>query len=448
MITAQPMPNELAQAHAQRLEFINGCASRIELDELLAKEVRLLGRDPKGMLRIGQLALVSGIGQAEYVNQHTMLGVLRVAAKAGEGTPHGDPAGNSSIQNNGFRTQRPGSFICFKCVEEDLEHWHFTWFRRTHHLTGVDWCWSHGDALHQVKSNRPFDTFPHECVREGNIEQVKTCVETLPDDGYVARYVELACNLLLRQRPCEATEINELISKRAQQLGMRVSRNGRRPLVSDWMKTHVPSLWVHAHIPGWSNKNDGEYLRFLDLPAISRTEAHVGASYIAVLAALFENVEEALEQIHLATPSTATIKLRPPRYQEQPEESRFWTGQFWGIYARHKGNVQTIAQELEMLPRRVLIKMKKIGLPSTYCLESDPKWRVLARFNKGEDLIDACALEQADMADVQALLRTVSGPVGELITKFLAQREAAPPPVKAQVFKSVETASERCESDA
>lgn len=439
MISAQPMPNELAEAHAQRLGFINGCASRIDLDELLAKEVRLRGRDPKEMLRIGQLALVSGIGQAEYVNQHTMLGVLRVAAKAGEGMLHGDPAGDSLTQMNGFRTQRPGSFVCLKCVEEDLKHWHFTWYRRTHHLAGVDWCWSHGIALHQVRSNRPFDTFPHECVREGNIEQVKACVETLPNSGYVARYVELACNLLLRQRPCDATEINETINKRAQQLGLRLSRNGSRPLLSDLMRSHIPTLWLHAHVPGWSKKNESEFLRFLDLPAISRTKAHVGASYVAVLAALFETAEDALQQIQTATPSTATIKLRPPKYREQPEESRFWTGQFWKIYARHQGNAQTIAQELQMHPNRVLIKMKKIGLPSAHCLESDPKWRVLTRFNKGEDLLEACAVEEADVADVQVLLRTVSRPVGELISRFLVQREAAHQPTKAQVCKRVET---------
>lgn len=428
MIAVQPMPNELALSHAQRVQFVNGCNNRAELNGLLTREVSRRGGDPNRMLRIGQLALVSAMSQAEYVTQHSMVGAFRIAAKPGEAFPHGDPSGDSFTQMNGFRTQRSGSFVCLKCVEEDLDHWHFSWYRRTHHLAGVDWCWTHGTALQEVKSAKHFESSPHQCVKEGNIEPVKACVGTIPVEGYLVRYVELACNILLRQRPCEAGEINRLISERAQELGMRVSRSGsKKPLLSDQMRFHAPERWLHAHVPDWPKKVDRQFLRFLDLPTISRTQTHSGASYVAVLAALFDSTEEALLQLKSATLPSIKPKLRPPRYEEHANGSQYWKGEFWESYVRHRGNVQKIAAELHMLPNRVLIKMKKIGLPSTHGLETDPKWRALARFHRGEDLMAACRRERADVPSVLALLKIIIGPVGQMISDCLADSGISPP---------------------
>ena len=429
MITVQPMPNELAQSHAQRVQFLNGCKNRAELNGLLTREVRRRGRDPNGMLRIGELAFVSDLSQAEYVTQHSMVSAFRVAAKPGEEFPHGDPAGDSFTQMNGFRTQRSGSFVCLKCVEEDMAQWHFSWYRRTHHLAGVDWCWAHGTVLQQVKSDKHFESSPYQCVNEGKIEQVDACVSVMPAESYLARYVELSCNILLRQRPCEAAKINRLISERAQELGMRVSRiGGKKTLLSDQMRFYVPERWLHTHVPDWPKKADRQFLRFLDLPTISLTQAHSGASYVAVLAALFETTEQALLQLRSSTLSSVKPKLRPPRYEEHANGSRYWTGEFWESYVKHRGSVQKIADELHMVPNRVLIKMKRIGLPSTHGLETDPKWRALARFHKGEDLIAACTREHADLSSVLALLKIIIRPVGQMISDCLTNSGSSPSP--------------------
>ena len=139
----QPMPDEPAAAHAGRLALFMGIGSQAEFEQWLRSAAHSLPAATSQTSRLEQLAAAVGMDSLSYAQQHSMLGVLRVAAQSKKLAAHGAIAGSNFSRRLGMLTQKPQSHICPKCVEEDLEHWHFSWFRRSHQLQGVDACLLH-----------------------------------------------------------------------------------------------------------------------------------------------------------------------------------------------------------------------------------------------------------------------------------------------------------------
>ena len=72
----------------------------------------------------------------------------------------------------GLLTQRSGAYVCVRCIKEDLNRSHFSWYRRTHHLIGVDWCQTHCCALSRVTAGDPFARGPQFWLDRGELDKL------------------------------------------------------------------------------------------------------------------------------------------------------------------------------------------------------------------------------------------------------------------------------------
>lgn len=419
-IAVQPMPDEPAAAHAGRLALFMGIDSQREFEQWLRRAAAVLPAAGAQTSRLEQLAAVMGMDSQGYAQQHSMLGVLRVAGKPGTLAPHGAMAGSNFNRRLGMLTQKPHAYICSKCVEEDLQHWHFSWFRRAHQLQGVDACLLHQTPLLKVRSEMPWSRLPHHWLESGEVEEAQQMIGWAPT-AFEVRFGEVACALLQRPAPYSLGPFSTALSTRARELGLRTSVTGVKFTLSDCVREMAPAQWVAQHWPELKGKRAGEFFFGLDSVLNSRTVASTGVAYITALTALWDRSDE-MHRVLANTAGQPAGKISGKG--SNPRGLKFWQGDVWEPYLKHHGRVAAMAVDLGVDATHLGQKLNQLGLPPLRDVRTSASWRAYLRFAAGEPLLSACEAEGIGMEIVEPLIRLSCARVAA------AAREVAKPGMK------------------
>jgi hypothetical protein len=294
------MQDELAVAHEGRRMHILGITKRNDHLTLMQSELSDYISPDSNLPCIELLSMVSGLEPTQYAQSQSMLAIHRVAAQTGEIQPHGSAGSRIFSDKLGMKVQRSGAYVCNECIDEDLAKNTTSWFRRSHHLIGIDLCPIHGTQLHQVVAEKPFLGFPHIWRAEGATFSTETLKGSDPTEIFIRKYADIATNLLIRTRPVHCRILNELIFERAHAIGIGRYRTKDRELLSERLIKLKLDTWLNKHVPKYYMKVSGHafstidnILKLTDMPAS-------GASYALVLAAVYENAADALETVRLA----------------------------------------------------------------------------------------------------------------------------------------------------
>lgn len=409
------MPDELSIGHEYRLRVINNCTSTKNLYSLIDKLLAELGYETNNLPKLHQLALASSIAPTDYARQHSMLSIHRFADHDGSKRWHGSSTTFTYSRQRGMIPQRSGGYCCIKCIENDLKKHPFSWYRRNHHITGVDWCSTHSVPLCRVDSNAPFEQLPHVWLAEDQLLQPKPCVPTLPEDGFLHRYVKLSVQQLGRQSPFDIQKIRSLLAKQAKQSNLRVIEEGVRPLISDRLVELAPKEWLEASIPEFSTKKSKKFFYHIDSLAISRPRAGTGDGYLMAIAALYNSVEDALADLSSLDKAENVITSTARKVNRSP---KFWDGDIWDEYLMAKGIHSEMANRLGLERSYLGDRMFDLGLPSLHKVKNSAVWRAFLQFSRGKSLEDSCSAEQVDPAELELLLRHCSTRVYRAIQKI------------------------------
>ena len=416
MISVAPMADELAIGHEGRIAWVYGVTEKRELDHHLAATLphRDVQKSAKTS-RLTQLAVYARLSPTEYAKKHSMLPVFRVAAKHGEDLIHGCEQGESFSRRLGMLTQKSGAYICLACVNADLKKEHLSWYRREHHIFGVDWCPTHEVALAKVRDKDPWFAMPHHWVESEEIEEPPTLDFKLTELEFLRRYVEISSVMLNRAIPLDVRALGYLIGKRARSLGFRTSINGQRSTISDHILVNAPAKWLKTYFSHIAEKEKSGFVSKVDGAVISRTIPAQGAVYGLVLASMFDTAQEAIQYLNTAVPTDVLENVKTPTRRTPG----FWQGEFWEIYVSHRGLTTKIADSLNMEKTTLQDKMWTLGMPSLHNVGASKTWRALIRLHGGEGFHRSCELENADEKEVEDLLRKVSPRVVALATKLV-----------------------------
>lgn len=424
-IVVEPRDGELAIAHEGRRMRVLGCQSRPEHLRQLQSEVVAMG-ESGDLPRLHLLALTSEVDPQKYAAEHSMLASLRVAGKPGETKDHGAAGSETLSRRLGMLTQRAGAYLCPHCIEEDVSgRYQHSWFRRDHHLIGVDWCPRHRVALHRVEAPQPFDQAPQTWLNEGKTASVSMESPILPAGSFAERYLEIAAWLLGRRRPVPCTALNRTISEKAKATGLRVSETGRRPLISDRLIETSDARWLRSHLPGIEEKPAGQVFRRIDMTASGQSVPAAGDAYVFALAALFETSEGAKNAVSLADAAAARGEVSVKKLAARSRGDDFWNGQVWPLYVQCGGSHTELSRRLGMDRTHLSAKLKAMGLPSLSDVGSSPKWRAMLRINDGANIEEACAAEQIEVKALSDLIRTCSARAVSAARLVLSQEPEA-----------------------
>lgn len=293
-IAIAPMPQEFALAHAGRAAFFlsgqTAKSQRMKLISRLAKE-----HDPAAgsLPLVGQLATIGRMAIEDYARQHSLMPVLRVAEPCEAPDIHGGKENPHLVKLVGSRLHTDRVHLCCQCVNNDLSHWSFSWFRRTHNLAGIEMCAIHGEALHWITAPDPFSRLPQHWVDSGDIEQVKFDPASDEERRFQLRLHSIYEEFLERDRPFELAKIRGVLIERARQLGLRNSAIGSKPTLSDYVQDHAPTAWVRRHFPELGDKEKGRTFNALDRLNTSVSIPGTGFAYAVAFAVLFDAEEDA-----------------------------------------------------------------------------------------------------------------------------------------------------------
>lgn len=422
----EPMPEELASAHEGRMALFIGARDHQEFDRWLKQKLARTAPDQVGMSRVAQLAAACEMSAVDYARQHSLLGVLRAVARTHSLGPHGAPQGEAFTRRMGMVNQKSAAYLCLHCVEEDLNHWKFSWFRRTHHLQGVDWCPSHKTPLVKVVARDPWSKLPQHWVESGSIEPETQCNSRKDITPFEERFSDIACTLLRNNGPFEVDTIREILVARAEQFGLRTCANGKRPLVSDIVLKRAPKPWLDQHWPEMRNKSAGTFLNAIDKGVSQRNIGISGFGYTTILAALWETSKDS---DHVLRELGQNVPLKPTRERKVVSKrgEAYWQGEIWNSYLENEGRASGMANQLGVNSKTVRLRMGQIGLPGLCDVGDSPKWRAFLRFESGEDLIEACAAEHVQLSEVMLLVKLSCARVATAARIVLAARQVDQP---------------------
>jgi len=400
----EPMPEELAIAHQGRMSYFFGVPNDHALNRWLKKKMAETTGESRYMSRLTQLATVSGMGSSEYARLHSLLGVLRFAAQTNYLGDHGALEGEAFSKRMGMCLQKKGAYLCPNCVNEDLEHWKFSWFRRTHHLLGVNWCPSHRTPLVKVKSKEPWSKLPQHWVEQGDIEIDRSLVDALDPKSFESRFCEIACSLLSSRGPIDSARLRQVLVTRAQQMDLRISEFGNRSLVSDHVARVAETPWLEKHWPEILTKSHGTHLNSLDKIFSRCSWPGTGFAYCTAFTALWDSPEQ-VNQLLKELDGSPDALSKPEKKVFNFREVKYWHGEIWEAYILSKGNVVTMANILGMDRTTLGSKLVQIGLPSLRGVNTLPAWKAYLKFEAGMPLFEACNSENAEISEVEDLIR-------------------------------------------
>ncbi|MGZ5799375.1 MAG: TniQ family protein [Burkholderiaceae bacterium] len=257
MIIPELLPDELAEGYFGRIQILNSINS--ERETLLALQTHLKNNGCLGALE--NLAKVAKIPFSQMINEHTLIPFTHA---------FGGTAGRRVSQERLFFHEldlkwirRRTAFFCLDCIKEDLSFHGVSYWRRTHHLHGINWCVKHGTPLYRKSGKNVFAETPaNEC--EHVVVFDVSYVDEAKRNIVVQKYVEICCDYLEQKRPRRTLDFSRKIrGERGKNQNEYNARLGKIRL-SEQANSVLPRNWLLENFPKVATKLPGEFIWSLD----------------------------------------------------------------------------------------------------------------------------------------------------------------------------------------
>lgn len=295
-----PMPHEFVLAHAGRIGvFFCGRTTKIQRQRLVERLAEGHCDGAASFTLLEQVATIAGMSVTDYARQHSLLPTLRVADHDTAPALHGSTDRRGILKMVGSRLHTDKVHLCPSCVAEDLSHWGFSWFRRTHNLAGVEVCPVHSKALHWVMNPDPFSLLPQHWVKLGEIKRVEYDHASEAERQFQTRLQEIYEVFLDRERPFELASIDGLLDRRLDELDQTSCLTGKNPQLSDYVLNSAPRAWLDRHWPQLGKKEPGKVFPALDRLHWFNVIPGTGFAYAVAFVTLFDSAEEVARSLEM-----------------------------------------------------------------------------------------------------------------------------------------------------
>jgi TniQ len=207
------MPDEFFLGYLGRITLINGLRSATITNNILSAWIKQGHPETKVVPSAYSLAKVSGLDLETFFRRHTLVPIVR-AIKTGAyvSSDYADTNKNLDLQGMLVLTSKKVKKVacfCESCVKEDQSYLGFSFWRRSHQLSGVEWCTKHNRPLYEVNKKDAYATQPSKHFMNKNFS--KTSIDQSTLNPVTLRYVQLIQDALDLKTPLDYKSTRQVL---------------------------------------------------------------------------------------------------------------------------------------------------------------------------------------------------------------------------------------------
>lgn len=287
MILTKIQDDEIVNGYLGRLKTINLMKSIEEVKENLKLE---FGKSDGSIVSL--LANASNITLPQLITSNTIL-PFRHAAVQEKAYVRNEYTRLDITDQSCLRVLRDGAVLCEKCIEEDHKKYGYSYWKRFHQLSGVDWCHIHNTPLKISNKINAYEAQPERTIARANYICSPEEAAPLKTD-VIHRYIQLTSIFLSIKNPVKARSIVLPIGAIAKsKLNIRLSRTlkSRGTTLCDVAKATCSYSWLKRLFPRIDFLDQYEWFGPIDNCVMNIATAE---SFALALAIIFESTGEAI----------------------------------------------------------------------------------------------------------------------------------------------------------
>lgn len=210
------------------------------------------------------LAKAAHISEAEFISRHTLapfhFGFLNDPLSAS--TAIYQKHASIMYKRRKFSGK---AYLCVSCAQRDVKLSGYSYWRRIHHVPGVDYCPTHDHPLLSTSRLRNYLPMPHTFIDDNDLTNPNTSKEVHRND-IIKRYESVSKELLTSYLSPAFISTQERINVWAQMIGLYIgySRGILRPTLADVAARTLPSSWLAKHFSGMAPRTKNSYIGILN----------------------------------------------------------------------------------------------------------------------------------------------------------------------------------------
>lgn len=249
MIIPTIQPDEWLEGYRGRLSRLSDISTRVGVEPALRNFMAHRRDDTDSPLSfIGMLSIKLGLPVSDIVLRHTLWPAQIAVDRS---IDHHAIARQAADADGKFVFSRPmrlKTWLCPRCVDDDLAHLPFSYWRRSHQLPGQLFCRDHGHELHFVPRSNHLVHLPHEHLG-ASTPASHELLERVRRSIHVTRAMQISNAMLDGQFSPLRGHCSAVLGRRAKALGMTGDGAGRFPEVKDLVDQHIPIAWLKDAMP-------------------------------------------------------------------------------------------------------------------------------------------------------------------------------------------------------
>lgn len=295
MIIPTIQPDEWLEGYRGRLSRLSDISTRFGVEPALRNFMAYRCDDTERPLSfIGMLSIKLAMPVSDIVLRHTL---WPAQISVDRSIDHHAIARQAADADGKFVFSRPmrlKTWLCPRCVEDDLAQLPFSYWRRSHQLPGQLFCRDHGHELHFVPRSNHLVHLPHEHLGASSPAS-NELLERVRRNVHVTRAMQISNAMLDGQFSPLRGHCSAVLGRRAKALGMTGDGAGRFPAVKDLIEQHIPIAWLKDAMPKVTARLKS--MHFVDHVFDTSLAGPSGLAIGIVAAMLYEDCNSALRAL-------------------------------------------------------------------------------------------------------------------------------------------------------
>lgn len=292
-----PLPlcgeDELAGGHLGRIRQWIRARSRADVARVLRE--RLGSPDHASIPLLHVVAAACGLQPDHYVGRHSMLPFTCFLVSDDPILGRAPPRWSKPVVGKvGYLTPVRLPVFCPKCATEQRSRAAYSIWQRALQLPGKRYCVRHDCHLLQAPGVESFMDQPSDVLASGVYVQVPNR-EWAADHPAVSRFLESGQAMLSTGRSWSTSVVRAVLSRQASLRGLRTSRIGSLPLLSDLAFGKFPAPFMEQHFLLSAFKVRGEAVPTIDCSVMKKGNTPTGMAVALAISLLYDSPSEAID---------------------------------------------------------------------------------------------------------------------------------------------------------